>query len=286
MGFYPCCLLVSDLHRKQWYRRSIPYEKYKLYRILSSVFHCPLSQIFHAAETCVSSYALQRSTFFEEARIKAKIPFLHHQVLECDSSGQEFNIIEHDTTVEIPKGAVSEGEKLCLEVGVAMYGPFKFTDDSQPISPILWLCFLNEDVKVNKPIKITVPHFLTGLTESRLQEHRVSFAKANHKDYIPQEDYIVYNFEPSEDTKTQFISRNDKSYGVLETTHCCYLCIKAKRTPLLAQDATYCLTRVERITSRGIEIHFAATYLLDTCIEVCIYTVASSPGHTHFQCCV
>ena len=67
----------------------------------------------------MSSYALQQSTFFEEARIKAKIPFLHHQVLECDSSGREFNIIKHDIAVEIPKGAVSEGEKLCLEVGVA-----------------------------------------------------------------------------------------------------------------------------------------------------------------------
>ena len=216
----------------------------------------------------MSSYALQRSTFFEEARIKAKIPFLHHQVLECDSSGQEFNIIEHDTTVEIPKGAVSEGEKLCLEVGVAMYGPFKFTDDSQPISPILWLCFLNEDVKVNKPIKITVPHFLTGLTESRLREHRVSFAKANHLNHSPQEDYIVYNFEPSED-KTQFISRDNKSYGVLETKHCCYLCIRAEMKRDQARDIGYCLTRIERISPRGKEIYFAATYFLGTCIEVC-----------------
>ena len=221
----------------------------------------------------MSSYALQQSTFFEEARIKAKIPFLHHQVLECGSSGLEFNIIKHDITVKISKGCVSEGEKLCLEVGVAMYGPFKFTDDSQPISPILWLCFLNENVKVNKPIQITVPHFLTGLTESRLLQHRVSFAKANHKDYIPQGDYIVYNFEPIED-KTQFISTKDKSYGVLETTHCCYLCIRAKKTSRMAKDAGYCLTRVERILlPREKEIHFAATYFLDTCIQVCIVCV-------------
>ena len=214
----------------------------------------------------MSSYVLQQSTFFEEARTKAKIPFLHHQVLECDSSGQEFNIIEHDITVEIPKGCVSKGEKLCLEVGVAMYGPFKFTDDSQPISPILWLCFLNEDVKVNKPIKITVPHFLTGLTESRLREHRVSFAKANHLNHSPHKDYIMYNFEPSED-KTQFISR---SYGVLETTHCCFLCIRAEMKIVRARDVGYCLTRIERISPRGKEIYFAATYRLYTCIEVCI----------------
>ena len=222
----------------------------------------------HAAETP------QQSAAFQEARTRAKIPFLHHQVLECDSSGVEFNIVKHDISVEIPKGCVSEGEKLCLEVGVAMYGPFKFTDDSQPISPILWLCFLNEDVKVNKPIKIIVPHFLTGLTESRLQEHRVSFAKAKHKDYIPQEDYIVYNFEPSAD-KTQFISIKGKSYGVLETTHCCYLCIRAKRTSLLAKDAGYRLARVERISPRWNEIHFAATYRLTTCCKVCTNIIES-----------
>ena len=34
------------------------------------------------------------------------------------------------------------GEKIHFEVGVAIYGPFIFPKNTQPISPMLWLCLL------------------------------------------------------------------------------------------------------------------------------------------------
>ena len=67
-----------------------------------------------------------QSRYFNEAKSQANIPFLHHQVLNCDSSGQKLHIEDHDITLTIPEGAVAKGEKLYLEVGVTMYGPFVF----------------------------------------------------------------------------------------------------------------------------------------------------------------
>ena len=168
----------------------------------------------------------------------------------------------------IPEGAVAKGEKLYLEVGVTVYGPFIFSRDVQPISPILWLCPLDGDFAVNKPIQIKLPHFLTGLNTGKLQEHGIAFMKANHLDKVDQCGQIYYNFQDVKGSK-EFCSDGCKSYGVLAIEHCCFYCLTAKKSPEMFRDATYCLIRIERPSPpRCYEIHFAATYFLDTCLRV------------------
>ena len=214
---------------------------------------------------------LSHSKFFEEAKVQAKIPFLHHQLLECDFSGKELHIEDHDITLTIPEGAVTKGKRLYLEVGVAMYGPFIFpTRDAQPISPILWLCPLDGDFAVNKPIQIKLPHFLTGLSTERLQDHGVGFMKANHTDkIIDRHGQIYYKFQNSEGSK-KFISNDieSKSFGILTTKHCCFYCIEAKKSPIMTLDATYYLIRIENSSHPNYEVHFAAICYLKTCLEV------------------
>ena len=101
-------------------------------------------------------------------------------MLEIDCTGREYSNVDHDITLRIPEGAVAEGEKVQFEVGVAMYGPFIFPENTQPISPILWLC-LPEDVKLKKPFQVVLPHYLTGLSRERIQyDHQVRFTKAKH----------------------------------------------------------------------------------------------------------
>ena len=209
------------------------------------------------------------SVFFEEARVQAKIPFLYHQLLECDFSGQELHIKDHDITLRIPEGAVTGGKKIYLEVGITMYGPFYFPENTQPISPILWLCSLNGDFAVNKPIQIKLPHIFTGLCTEKLQDHGVGFMKAHHLDKIIQHGQIHYKFQKSEDSR-EFISSDIecKSFGVLATKHCCFYCIKADKSPMMARDATYCLVRIENSSPPDYEIHFATTYFLETCLQV------------------
>ena len=116
---------------------------------------------------------VHQSTYFSTAEQTANVPFLDHRLLECDCAGREYTNVDHDITLRIPEGAVAEGEKVHFEVGVAMYGPFIFPENSQPISPILWLCLLEEDVELKKPFQVILPHYLTGLSEEKMEQHKI-----------------------------------------------------------------------------------------------------------------
>lgn len=214
------------------------------------------------------------SVHYQKAKINARIPFLHHEILECDSNGLVSTITEHDITLRIPTGAVTEGVTLHLEVAVAMYGPFSFDNCNvhrQPISPILWLCFLEQNIKFLKPFYVILPHFLSGLTEDMAKYHEVGFAKASHfysTVYSCNEIRHEYTFNSCE-AQSRFFSSDVRSYGVLTTTHCCFYCIAAKYTSELAKDTDYCLARIESyIAPSRNEIVFAAMYFLQTCVKV------------------
>ena len=213
-----------------------------------------------------------QSAHFCEAESLAGVPFLDHHLLECDSTGREWTNVDHDITVRIPEGAVAEGEKIHFEVGVAMYGPFTFPDNTQPISPILWLCLLEENVDLKKPFQVVLPHYLTGLTIESIQNHNICFAKASHqiKSSVHEDGQIHYIFHKSEtDSKPPLALSGGKSFGVLESKHCCFYCLLAKQSHELATEAGYCLVRMESLLSpKRNEISFAVVYFLNTCIKV------------------
>lgn len=208
-----------------------------------------------------------QSTHFTEAERRAQVPFLHHKVLGCDSSGLEYPIKDHDITLRIPAGAVPAGKKIHFEIAVAMFGPFKFPEDTQPISPILWLCIL-EDCKLGKPFQVIVPHFLTGLTKEGVEKHGIAFTKANHLKHTEEGGQMKYTFQPC-DENPYLATYGGRSFGILSTHHCCFYCLQANQTSDLAMDAGYCLTRIEAFVSQQrSEVHFAAVYCLPTCLRV------------------
>lgn len=206
---------------------------------------------------------------FSEAEERARIPFIHHHLMECDHNGLEYTVEEHDITLRIPEGAVAKGETIHLEIGVAMYGPFNFPENGAPISPIIWLCIQEETALLMKPFQLILPHFLTGLNRDRLNYHQIGFVKANHSSYsIAEDKQMMYDFNMC-DAKPLFASSGQKSYGVLKSTHCCFYCLKANQTRKLANDIGYCLARIERsLSPRKNEVYFAAVYLLKTCVRV------------------
>ena len=213
-----------------------------------------------------------QTVHFSKAEKKAHIPFIHHHLVECDCDGLHHTVKGHDITLRIPEGAVAKGETVHFEIGVAMYGPFNFPENTTSVSPIIWLCIQEKSTVLKKPFQLILPHFLTNLTRDRLNYHQVGFAKANHSSYsIAEDEQIIYNFNPAYDNKSLFASSGCKSYGVLKTTHCCFYCLIANQTPALASDTGYCLVRVERplsSDSRRNEVCFAAVYLLETCNQV------------------
>ena len=204
---------------------------------------------------------------FQEAKTKALMPFLYHHVLVCDSKAQQYTIEDHDITLRLPEEAVDQGEIVHLEIGVAMYGPFYFPENTQPISPVIWLCLL-EDTNLKKPFQLIVPHFLTEISEDRIYHHKVAFAKASHHIQISKNDAIGYTFHEF-DTKPIFASYNHRSYGILVSQHFCFYCLTAEQTAELALDAGYGLVRIETFLSpQRNQVHFCAIYLLNTCLKV------------------
>ena len=196
-----------------------------------------------------------------------QIPFLYHKMLECDSRGREYTIKDHDITLRIPKGAIPAGEKVHLELAVAMHGPFEFPTDVQPISPILWLCF-KEKYELDKQFQVILPHYLTGLTREKAEYHQVCFAKADHTEHSTKDGQTKYRFEQIHNEPI-LASSGRKSFGVLLTNHCCFLCLQANYTADLVVDTEYCLARIESfIEQQKSEIHFSVVYCLDTCLEV------------------
>ena len=194
----------------------------------------------------------------------AKVPFLFYEQLQIDSNGLVYTINEHDITVRFPFGVVASGETLQFEIGVTLFGPFKFLDDIRPISPILWLCPLNESISLQKPFQLILPHFLSN---NKIHDHEVMFAKSNHGDHEEN----CYTFRVC-DTKPIFASTGSKSYGILETNHCCFHCLEAKITPQIAREAKFVLVRLDSFLKQ--EIQFCVIYPLNSCLKVCLDLVS------------
>ena len=199
------------------------------------------------------------------------MPFVHHHIVECTSDGQEYTSVEHDITLKIPKGAINKNQLIHFEIRVALYGPFNFPENTQPISPILWLCIL-EDVELRKPFQIILPHFLTGISQERLQYHQVGFAKAKHNDCTLVNNKRVYNFLDVTESRFASSTSGIRNYGILESQHCCFYCLKAKKTPELTWDSGYCLARIESalLAPQTNEVYFLVFYFLETCLQVCL----------------
>ena len=169
-----------------------------------------------------------------------------------------------------PKGAAGQGDVILIEVAVAHYGPFKFQDNVRPISPLIWVCILEEDTSLKKPFKVIIPHYLVGLSNEQLEHYEVHFAKASHSGFsFDLDGQLSYNFEKCI-TKAQFISNGNKDYGIPEIDHCCFYCLEANKTLDVSLLAGFCLTRIESSDSavQKCRVHFIATYLLDTYVKV------------------
>lgn len=185
--------------------------------------------------------------------------------MECDCDGCVYYIEDHEITLRVPKGALLKGTKVHFEIGVSLDGPFHFPKESTPISPIVWLCIIEENAELRQPFQLTLPHYLTKISGERMRYHEVQFAKAHHK-----YENFTYNFETYECTDKAI---NDQGYAVLESQHFCFYCLVAKKSRQVAMEAGYMFVRIEKplIQKRkhDLEVDFCVIYQLKTCKKVC-----------------
>ena len=201
------------------------------------------------------AYRSPRSVMFHSAEERDQIPFHYHELLECDSSGLEYANADHEIKLSVPKSAVAAGETVYFEVGVTMYGPFTFPENTRHISPILWLCTLEKE-GLMKPFQLSLRHIL-NINKTNENFHNVKFIKANHN-------IDGYTFKDCTDSQTIL-----EKHGILTTKHCCLYCLQANITDKLSSDARYGLVRVEKALSASeSEILFFAVYSLKTCMRV------------------
>ena len=190
-----------------------------------------------------TSGILSISDYYHCANNIASVPFIGEvEVLACDSRGCEYWNPDHDITIRIPPNAIPLGVTVQLEVAVALYGPFKFPNNSSPISPILWLCS-QKDIVFRKPIEIILPHFVSDIRNSD-----INFAKADHKWYsIDESGMKCYIFNPVGTTFVN-IKEGTQNYGLLSVNHCCYFCLTADSSfsSDLALGAGYCFWCIEK----------------------------------------
>ena len=170
-----------------------------------------------------------------------------------------------------------------LEVAVALYGPFHFSNGKRPISPILWLC-PQENALFLKPISIVLPHTLTDLTWEDVTNFGIQISKADHREYITTtEGKRKHVFRPySGSMELISDSTNKKGYAAIKADHFCFICLEMNRlgstTPEMAHQMAvkmgYYLHCIESLQSPYIVsppreiIYFCVSFFLETCRKV------------------
>lgn len=198
----------------------------------------------------------------------------------CTSAGVHFNDEAHGFTLKISKGAIPDGEKLTIDIGVALYGPFLYPEGFRPTSPVFWLCVRgHKSYKFQKPVEVTMQHFLSIDSTIDVTSTGLSFVKAGH-DVNPQ-------------GKCSFSMLKEAQYfetgshcGSLLSKHFCYLCIVGKINELTLLKSNFCLFGTLPNTfvyDKPMYVFFFVTYFLATCLETVRKQIMTIPELAHCE---
>ncbi|CAI8016747.1 hypothetical protein GBAR_LOCUS10257, partial [Geodia barretti] len=184
---------------------------------------------------------------------------------DCTEKGIRYVDETNDFILEIQEGAIPEGERLTVDVGVALFGPFQFPEGLRPVSPVFWVCVRDNGRKFqfSKPVTVTIPHFLDLDNEEEIKFLGLTFLKANHNKNTAG----LYEFQPLTEGKMDFNTL--RTHGTLKTSHFCSLCLAAKFIPSSTQFCiTSVLPRCPSPVGKNVGGCFFVTFLnLKTCLE-------------------
>ena len=182
---------------------------------------------------------------------------------QCTHDGRRYYDEHNDFGLEIPAGAIPEGESITIDIGVALYGPFQYPEGLRPVSPVFWVCVRDQNhFQFLKPVKVTIPHCLNLESHDDIESLGLTFLKGDHE-MNPQQ---MYQFQQAEG---DVLIEPLKEYGVIKTTHFCSQCIAGQVTEELMKKASFCISAVLPTTISGTEsAYFFITFLLKACLDV------------------
>ena len=182
----------------------------------------------------------------------------------CTSEGKSYVNKANDFSLEIPEGAIPEGESITIDIGVALYGPYQYPEGLRPVSPVFWVCVRDKtNFQSLKPVTVSIPHFLNTDSEDDIKSLGLTFLKADHEMNLQH----MYEFQ-SADGDMHFEPYKD--YGELKTTHFCSLCIACNISQEVIRKAKLCMYAAIPCTMATREpsyVYFFVTFHLQTCLE-------------------
>ena len=186
----------------------------------------------------------------------------------CTSEGRRFTDEANDFSLEIPEGAIPEGERLTVDVAVSLFGPFQFPEGLRPVSPVFWVCVRDHrNFQFSKPVLVTTPHFLDLENDDNITSLGLTFLKAGHN----KNSEGLYEFKQ---TPGQIDLKTTKKLGVIKMSHFCSLCLASKDIPKCLEKASFCITAVLPEFSvpvgKRAQAHFFITFLN---LKTCLYKV-------------
>ena len=201
-----------------------------------------------------------------------ELPFIKPvKVLQVSSKGGLYFDDSLGLRIDVPEGAVPEGSLLQLEVGMCLYGPFKFPEGLYPIAPILMLCSQN-DIKLHKSVNITIPHIIADAEGIDTKDQGIQVIKANHTSLLVAGESIFDNV--IQDSNLVFHSHNGFGLATFSLSHFSFVSIFEKHDIKTAKERGYCICPLfppPSDSSGTLTFYLCVTYFMEPCITVSKY---------------
>ena len=201
-----------------------------------------------------------------------RLPFIKPvEVLQVSSNGRQYRDDSLGLCIDVPKGAVPEGRLLQLEIGMCLYGPFRFPNNLPPIAPILML-YPHNDVKLSKRLQITLPHIIEDAKDNDVDTLGIKVIKADHMSFL-KTGLGIFNTVIG-GSNLHFYSNIDyhSNLATFSLTHCCFITIQAKESKEVAKRKGYCVCPLlpppKDVSSGIFTFYFCITYFMKPCLIV------------------
>ena len=182
---------------------------------------------------------------------------------QCTHDGRRYYDEHNDFGLEIPAGAIPEGESITIDIGVALYGPFQYPEGLRPVSPVFWFCVRDQkDFQFLKPVKVTIPHCLDLKQYDDIESLGLTFLKGDHV-MKPRQ---MYQLQPAEG---DVLIEPLKIHAAIKIAHFCSLCFSCKERRDLFEKEIFCLYSVipcKISPDQPSEAYFFITLRLKTCL--------------------
>ena len=243
---------------------------------LKAELNLPNSSQYQISSSATFTNSSNQNTL--DSSTNLPVPSIDHlfinpaEVLCISSKGNVYREDSLGLCIDIPEGAVPEGSLLHLEIGMCLYGPFKFCGDL--LAPILMLHPKNV-VKLSKQIIVTIPHIVEDATDSDVEAFGIQVIKADHNTETSE-----CIFDSIGECDLCFHPLGGHKCATFSLPHFCFISLQATHgLKELARRKAYCVCPLlPPIQTGPFTYHLCLTYFMKPFLKVgkcllltCIY---------------